>query len=207
MRGPQSGKIYIAGMDLAGEAENAEGEYLKALKPRQDSTVVTIGELTPDSKLPTIKIVEHYSWTGKKHPDLYPQLVDLLKNVWHCRTVVVDSTGIGEPVASFLQNILGSRIAAFKFTAQSKTELGFSLLANINSGAIKMYAADNSGEYREFWHQVERARSFYRPSQTMNFYVDPADGHDDFLMSLALLAEAGRRYEPREAKGRLHEMV
>jgi hypothetical protein len=218
MRGPQSGKIYIAGIDLAGEAENAEGEYLKALKLRQDSTVVTIGELEIlPGKIPLnpplpkgenkIKIVEHYSWTGKKHPDLYPQLVDLLRNVWHCRTVVVDSTGIGETVASFLQNTLGSRIVAFKFTAQSKTELGFNLLATINSGAIKMYAADNSAEYQEFWHQVERARSFYRPSQTMNFYVDPADGHDDFLMSLALLAEAGRRYEPREAKGRLHEMV
>ena len=35
----------------------------------------------------------------------------------------------------------------------------------------------------------------------MNFYVDPAEGHDDFLMSLALVVEAGRVYEKREAKG------
>jgi len=35
----------------------------------------------------------------------------------------------------------------------------------------------------------------------MNFYVDPAQGHDDFLMSLALLVEAAR-YLPRHARGR-----
>jgi len=50
---------------------------------------------------------------------------------------------------------------------------------------------------------MEKAKSHYRPSQTMNFYVDPAEGHDDFLMSLALLVEAGNRYSPRGAKGNL----
>jgi hypothetical protein len=49
---------------------------------------------------------------------------------------------------------------------------------------------------------MEKARSFYRASQTMNFYVDPSDGHDDYLMSLALLVEAARDYRPRIATGR-----
>ena len=35
----------------------------------------------------------------------------------------------------------------------------------------------------------------------MNFYVDPAQGHNDFLMSLALLVEAVGQYAPRGAKG------
>ena len=64
-----------------------------------------------------------------------------------------------------------------------------------------MYAGDGSEEYREFWSQVEKAKSTFRPSQTMNFYVDPVDGHDDFLMSLALLVEAAQ-YQPRSARGR-----
>ena len=34
-----------------------------------------------------------------------------------------------------------------------------------------------------------------------NFYVDPARGHDDFLMSLALLVEAAKQYTPKTAKG------
>ena len=48
---------------------------------------------------------------------------------------------------------------------------------------------------------MELARSQYRASQTMNFYVDPAKGHDDFLMSLALLVEAARGLEVRKAQG------
>jgi hypothetical protein len=45
------------------------------------------------------------------------------------------------------------------------------------------------------------AKNNYRPNQTMNFYVEPGRGHDDFLISLALVNEAARLYEPRGAKG------
>jgi hypothetical protein len=128
-------------------------------------------------------------------------MVDILKNVWHCRKIVVDATGIGQPVAAFLRQALGSRVVPFSFTAKSKSELGFNLLAAINAGRVKMYAADNSAEYKEFWREMEKAKAYYRASQTMNFYVDPADGHDDYLMSLALLVEAARLYEPRKAVG------
>ncbi len=202
----ETGKIYIAGIDLAGEAEE-EGGYSGGRKPRQDSTVVTIGELdftvvNDIQKQPGVHIVEHYRWTGRKHTELYPQLVDLLKNTWHCHRIVVDATGVGQPVSSFLKQALGSKVSPFTFTAQSKSELGFNLLAAINSGRLKMYASDGSAEYQEFWFEMEWAKSQYRPSQTMNFYVDPSQGHDDFLMSLALLVEAANGYSPREAKGR-----
>ena len=90
----------------------------------------------------------------------------------------------------------------FVFTQPSKSQLGFNLLAAVNAGRLKMYAGDGSAEYREFWTEMERARSYYRPSNTLNFYVDPAQGHDGFLMSLALAVEAAARYEPRVAWGR-----
>jgi len=201
---PEPGKTYVAGIDLAGEAEIEEGAALRALKPRQDSTVVTIGELDFDGdmvKQPRVKVVEHFWWTGRKHTELYPQLVDILKTVWHCRKIVVDATGVGQPVSSFLKQSLGSRVVPFTFTARSKSELGFNLLAAINSGRLKIYCGDGSPEYREFWFEMEKAKSHYRPSQTMNFCVDPGKGHDDFLMSLALLVEAGSRYSSRGAKG------
>jgi len=205
---PELGKTYVAGIDLAGEAEEEAGAYLRAVKPRQDSTVVTIGELDFSicdeiQKQPGVKVVEHYWWTGKRHAELYPQLIDILKNVWHCRKVVIDATGIGQPVASFLRQSLGSRVSPFIFTTRSKSELGFSLLAAINSGRLKMYEGDGSDECQQFWFEMEKARSQYRPSQTMNFYVDPSQGHDDFLMSLALLAEAANQYSPRGARGSL----
>ena len=116
--------------------------------------------------------------------------------------MVVDATGVGQPVYSFLRESLGSVVSPFAFTAASKSELGFNLLAAVNSGHLKVYAPDGSTESQTFWTEMEKARSFYRPSQTLNFYVDPSDGHDDFLMSLALVVEAANQYEPRTAKGR-----
>ncbi len=202
----ERGRVYVAGIDLAGEAEDTGSDYLRALKPRRDATVVTIGELDFNicdaaNTQPRIDVVEHYWWTGRNHTELYPQLVDILKNVWRCRRIVVDATGIGEPVSSFLRKSLGSRVSPFTFTQRSKSELGFSLLAAVNSGKLKMYQGDGSAEYEEFWLEMEKAKSQYRPSQTMNFYVDPAQGHDDFLMSLALLVEAAKQYKPKTARG------
>ncbi len=198
--------IYIAGIDLAGEAEEEEDARLRSFKPRQDATVVTIGEVEAGTGVlpagPAVRIVEHFWWIGVQHVELYQRLVDILKNVWRCRRVVVDATGIGQPVSSFLRQALGSRVTPFTFTQQSKSALGFNLLAAVNSGRLKMYAPDGSPEYQEFWQEMELAKGYYRPSQTMSFYVDPSRGHDDFLMSLALLVEATRLYSPREARGR-----
>ncbi|HEX77489.1 MAG TPA: hypothetical protein G4O03_03635 [Dehalococcoidia bacterium] len=204
---PLPGESYVAGVDVAGQAEEAQDAPLRALKPRQDSTVVTIGRLdfSRCSTLlpePGIQVVEHYWWTGRPHAELYPQLVDVLKHVWGCRRVVVDSTGLGEGVASFLTRALGSSVVVpFQFTQPSKSRLGFELVAAVNSGRLKMYAPDDSAEYREFWEQISRSQSYFRANQTMNFFVDPAQGHDDFVMSLALLVEAAR-YQPRFARGR-----
>ena len=66
------GKIYVAGIDLAGEAEETDDSKLWSLKPRRDSTVITIGELDYSivdeiQKQPGIKIVEQYRWTCTKH--------------------------------------------------------------------------------------------------------------------------------------------
>jgi len=207
---PGGDRTYVAGIDLAGEAEQGDDILLRAVSPRRDSTVVTIGQLdfshsTDVFPEPGVNVVEHYQWTGTPHTALYPQLVDLLKNVWRCRRVVVDSTGVGAGVASFLRRALGrTTVTPFNFTRQSKSRLGFELLAAVNAGRVKMYAGDGSEEYRRFWHEIERARSVFSPGRTMNFYVDPAQGHDDFLMSLALLVEAARCL-PRHARGRYAE--
>lgn len=203
---PVSGKIYVAGIDLAGEAEEINDFRLRVQKQRRDSTVITIGELDYSvadavQPQPGVKIVEHYCWTGDLHTALYPRFVDLLKKVWGCKRIVVDATGVGQPVASFLRGALGSHVVPFTFTPASKSLLGFKLLAGVNSGRLKMYAGDGSAEYQEFWSEMDMAKSLYRPNQTMNFFVDPSRGHDDFLISLALLLEAADQYVPREAKG------
>jgi len=83
--------------------------------------------------------------------------------------------------------------------------MGFELLSFINAGRLKLYEQDGSREYKETLFELGRARVRYRPNQTMNFYVDPQEGHDDFLVSLALAVQAARGLVPREAKGWLRE--
>ena len=214
---PDGKKTYIAGVDLAGEYEQGMMGGATAGSERgtgHDSTVITIAEVDatdPSTSLraspsqPLLKVVEQYQWTGTPHSQLYAQMTEILRNVWTCRRIVVDATGIGQPVASFLRQQLGSRVIPFVITTKSKSDMGFELLSLVNSGRLKLYRQDGSREYKETLFELERARARYRPNQTMNFYVDPQQGHDDFLMSLALVVQAAKGLGPREAKGWLRE--
>ena len=92
-----------------------------------------------------------------------------------------------------------------RFTQESKSRLGYGLLAATNGGRLKLYAGDGSIEHRHCLRELELARATYRANRTMNFFVEPADGHDDYLMSLALLVEAGADAAPRTARGRIRE--
>ena len=209
LKEPQDHKVpHIAGIDLAGEREETREAALTAAKVKLDSTVITIAQMETTQRSefllaePTLNVVEQYQWTGSPHSKLYPQMVDILKK-WNCHRILVDATGIGQPVASFLRKELGSKVKPFTFTQRSKSDMGFELLSFVNSGRLKLYKGDGSNEYRETMFQLEKAKAQYRPNQTMNFYVDPTEGHDDFLMSLALVAQGGKDFNPREAKGLL----
>ena len=229
---PDGKRAYIAGVDLAGEllpemSLRAKRSNLMASggcfgastlamtgedTPHhdgvggRDSTVITIAEVDAASpSQPVLKVVEQYQWTGTPHSQLYPQMTDILKNVWKCHRIVVDATGIGQPVASFLRKELGSRVIPFVISSRSKSDMGFELLSLVNSGRLKLYKQDGSREYKETLFELERARAQYRPNQTVNFYVDPQEGHDDFLMSLALVVQAAKNLNPRGAKGWLRE--
>ena len=206
---PEGKKTYIAGVDLAGEygpEAAGAGTPITDMAKGLDSTVITIAEVDAGSNArPLLRIVEQYQWTGTPHSQLYDQMVDILRNVWECHRIVVDATGIGQPVASFLRRELGSKVVPFVITSKTKSDAGFELLSLINSGRLKLYKQDGSREYKETMFELERARVRYRANRTMNFYVDPQEGHDDFLVSLALIAQAAKGLRPREAKGRMRE--
>ena len=211
--GPLPGRRYVAGVDLAG------GDVGGGQAGHHDSTVLTIAEASTGptlstvvdtvdrvdpvdgmdtmdcmdpvdgSPLPVVRVVRHYRWTGRGQAELYPQLLDLLRT-WGVRRIVVDATGMGAGVAGFLAAALGERVEQFTFTQASKSKLGFELLAAIERGGLKVYGDDGSAEWREFWAQMRAARAHLRANQTLDFSVPEAEGHDDFVISLALCLRA-----------------
>ena len=258
LRGPLPGRVYVAGVDVAGEPWGASGAssteeamrrasgerslggeyggygggplrvpsgqastgsgrtdwrdatvgggYGPAETGGRDATVVTIGEVEGGGRLdaPSVRVVEHYRWTGEPHHALTPSLVELLRRTWRCRRVVVDATGLGAGVASGLVKAMGGAVEPFVFTSGSKSRLGFELLGAVNTGRVSAYAGDGSSEYAEFWREMELAQARYRVNQTMDFFVEASRGHDDYLMSLALMVRAAAS-PARTARGRVGE--
>ncbi|HEU4760122.1 MAG TPA: hypothetical protein VFT91_09105 [Dehalococcoidia bacterium] len=209
---PVEGEAYVAGLDLGGQ--EMEGSWVTGhgSRPRpHDRTVLTIARAVaaPADALVSearLEVVEHVAFVGEPHEALLARLVDLLREVWRVRRLAVDATGLGETLARLLSRALGSEVVrAVRFTAESKSRLGYELLAAVNGGRLKVYAADGSAEHAEFWREAELARAAYRPNRTMGFFVDSSQGHDDYLMSLALTVEAARELDarPRVARGRV----
>jgi hypothetical protein len=50
----------------------------------------------------------------------------------------------------------------------------------------------SDGALAEFWCEMQKAQYKMRAGQMLNFYVREKDGHDDFLMSLALCVRAAQ---------------
>src|SRR5437870_10994893 len=65
-----------------------------------------------------------------------------------------------------------------------------------------MRAGDRGAALTEFWNQARLARSTLHANQRLSFYVDPREGHDDLLISVALAVEAAQHSRPRLALGR-----
>ncbi len=199
--GPAAGETYVAGLDLAGEATSA------VEAAGHDATVLTIARLRPPADGlaagPQVEVVRHYAWTGAPHAVLHGALVSLLRETWRVSRLAVDATGLGEPLAAFLRQALGgSRVAAVKLSAETKSRLGYELLAAVNAGRLRLYAPEGGAEGRECLRQLGLCRAVYRPNRSLSFFVDAKDGHDDYVTSLALVVAAAAGGGPRLARGR-----
>ena len=134
------------------------------------------------------------AWTGARHTALHATIVDLAREVWRASAVVVDATGVGAGLASFLAASLGRRPAIptipFVFSAATKSALGWDLLALIDSGRLKEYADDGDALTRLYWDQL-RATTYETlagPGKLLRWSVPMARGHDDLVVSMALAA-------------------
>jgi hypothetical protein len=204
------GKRYAMLLDVAGEEESGSGPLAFASDLRRDSTALTIVEIDsatrPDGR-PVYHVVDRRLWTGQRHAALHAMLVDLAQSVWKASWLVVDATGIGAGLASFLASSLersGTRVLPFVFTASSKSRLGWDFLGLIDSGRFKDYRAEGDDVTRLYEAQL-RATTFEvlrGPGNLLRWSVPEAAGHDDLVISAALCAALDEMdLRPRIARG------
>jgi hypothetical protein len=227
----KSDETYALLLDVAGEEEEAlEGVRRFDPHSRRDSTALTVVRVVPKERgKPHYEVVRRYLWTGVRHTELHSQLVDLAWNVWQASYLVVDATGVGAGLTSFLRDALGERmVIPFVFSQASKSTLGWDFLGIVDSGRFKEYHAltpspsqiprrlgtgSGRGEHdREaeelseiFWRQVRACRYQVRPgpNRLLSWEVPDARTHDDLLVSAAMVAVLDELdWRPRTARGR-----
>ena len=132
---PVDGQLYAMAIDVAGEDEGAIGEEIDAESlsllenPARDATSVTIFNVDlstmPADELgaPTYRVVARYNWIGTRHTQIYNQLKELAQR-WRAQYIVIDSTGVGQGLSSFMEKSFPGRVIPFLFTAKSKSDLG-----------------------------------------------------------------------------------
>ena len=207
---PAPGGLYCLLLDVAGEDEAAQdssaggaerGAVLK--NPGRDATALTVVavDLTtladPALKAPTYRVMQRRSWTGVRHTRLYAELAALAK-LWAARWLVVDATGVGAGLASFLEKALPGRVAPFVFNAATKSKLGWDFLSVVETGRFQDYADSDEPLRRAFLRQCAACQmeAGAGPERRLTWGVpdglrSPETGereHDDLLLSAALTA-------------------
>ncbi|TAJ17071.1 MAG: hypothetical protein EPO65_12030 [Dehalococcoidia bacterium] len=201
---PQPGERYVAGLDLAGPALDGR------VSDDRDRTVLTIARVVRRSRpadgspLPTVEVVEHQSWQGAPTESLLQALADRLRRVWRIGRLAVDATGLGAPITDLLAGALGRGVVEpVVFTSERKSRLGYGLLAAAHAGRLRLYRQDHTADRALCRAELALARASYGTGRLMQFDVDPSEGHDDYVMSLALAVHAaGVDGGPRVARGR-----
>ncbi len=222
------GGQYALLLDVAGEAEEAGAQvaagrhgFVSPRETRRDSTALTVVEIvSPDTsalalvprrwqrQLAAYRVVDRRVWSGVNHVTLAEEIVDLAQRVWAnptCAPVVVDATGIGHGLAAMLRASLPpAMVTPFIFTAVSKSDLGWRLLAAIAAGRYQDYLDDGADDTCWFWRQVAACTFTVRPGvgRQMAWSVPDPETHDDLLMSAALIgALDDHDFRDRVARG------
>lgn len=151
---PTPGGIYLFTLDVGGEAFPArrpsslsvvEGSVVEggAEGEGRDATALTIFEIELVSLAgvihqPRFKVVSRHQWIGARQVAVFKRLAALVE-LWKPHRIIVDATGVGEGLASMLAQAYGSQVIPFKFTQQSKSQLGWDFLAAVETGRFKDY--------------------------------------------------------------------
>jgi len=203
MNAPLPAKSYALCIDVAGEDESG-GDVLELLaNPRRDATALTVVEVDTSTvgdeliRAPSYRVVNRRRWVGVKHSSLYAEIRAIAQH-WGARYVVVDATGVGAGLASFLDKALPGRVIQFEFNSATKSELGWAFLAACDTGRFKDYRAQmGDAESANFWREVEHCLYEVAPGPGRRAKWGVPDGtrdeggelvHDDLIVSAALCA-------------------
>lgn len=211
---PIPGHRYAILIDVAGEDET-EGRPLDRTllaSPHRDATALTVVDVDYEyGRLPTYRTVDRHLWIGTKHTALYQQILALVRH-WHAIWLVVDATGVGAGLSSFLVSALPHlTIIPVTFSNKTKSDLGWNFLAIVETGRYQDYIPDDQADTRQFWYEVDACQREVRsgPNRLLKWGVwdDPAYdgliayGHDDLLISAALTAILDNQDWPGSAEG------
>ena len=165
---------------------------------RRDSTVVGIAAITRTDDEVRLRLVEVYWWTNRPLHEQYARLAHLLGEVWRCRRVVVDATGLGADLATRLQPGTRVRRWSSRLCSRQRRNRGSATTSWLRSTPRGCWSGrtDQSAEQAELWQQVGAARMLPRANGQLTFFVPDHQGHDDFVTMLALLVRAGAGLEP-----------
>jgi len=190
---------YIAGMDVGGEERASGNGSTGSTQGKRDSTVVSIARVTHDElDLPTIEIVHQYCFTGMLYAHQVAVTSEIIRR-WELKKIVIDATGLGEGLASLLTDrFTTDTVTPFRFSRESKSRLTYQFLSTITGGRFRLYARDGAPTkiYAECWKQMRLARCRVPSTNKLDMCVPSEDGHDDFLISLALCCEGAKDAPP-----------
>ena len=228
---PVPGHRYALLVDVAGEdASHQSGPMQRSFltNPRRDATAVTVVDVDPSplsrpapegarpagalgvgaggGRLPTYRSVDRCLWLGTPHAQLHQEILALARH-WRALWVVVDATGVGAGLASFLDRALPGKVIPVVFSPRIKSDLGWAFVGVVETGRYQDYAEEPvTPETRQFWYEVEACEYEVRPgpSQQMRWGVweQPgydgfiARGHDDLLISAALCTVLDKHVSP-----------
>ena len=147
------------------------------------------------------EVVEHVAWRGAAFTTVVAGVVEVARQ-WRLERLCADATGMGAPLVSRIGELAGRRVEPFVFSATSKSELGYALIAAAETGRLRLYADDGSAEARLCREELRACRANLHSRQSIQ-WAAPAGGHDDFVASLALCLHAAMGVPaPRIATGR-----
>ncbi len=220
---PDAGRLYAFLIDVGGEEQREAGGSAfpeqaagRSARPH-DATALTIVEVDlagmqrGPARAPVYRVMDRRLWEGAGSAALYDEIARLVA-FWRPWRLVVDATGVGAGLASFLERAFRGLVIPFVFSAASKSKLGWDFLSIIETGRYQDWHGEGDpqahlpGENPRppdrlsdlFWQQVEACRSEVAPGpeQRLKWGVpdgrrDPVTGlpiHDDLLLSAALCA-------------------